>query len=82
MKKNLLKVNPSEMRFLTPEARITSTCLKNDFTKAQILYYFDLEDCIQIETDTSSLVIGRIFCELTFMYVNHTNLNLSTFKIS
>lgn len=79
---NLSKVNPSEMRFLMLKASIAFIYLKKAFTKAPILYHFDPEQHIQIETNVSRFSIGEIFCQLTSGHVIHTNSDFSTFKIS
>ena len=50
--------------FLTSGARKAFTKLRQVFVKALILNHFDLEYYIQIETDTSGYIIGRIFSQL------------------
>ena len=47
--------------FLTPGAKLAFTKLRQAFLKALILYYFDLERHIQIETDVSGYAIGGVF---------------------
>ena len=44
--------------FLTPEARLVFTQLRQAFVKAPILHYFDPESHIRIETDTLGYAIG------------------------
>ncbi len=46
--------------FLTFEASLAFTQLKKVFTKALILYYFDLECHIRIETNISRYTISWI----------------------
>ena len=46
--------------FLTSEAKLAFTQLKQAFVKAPILYYFDLKSHLQIKTDASSYTIGNI----------------------
>ena len=47
--------------FLTPEAKLAFIKLRQAFFKAPILYHFDLERHIQIETDVSGHTIGGVF---------------------
>ena len=54
--KNLNRVTS----YLTPDARQAFIQLRQAFTKARILQYFDLEYHIRIETDISSYAIGWI----------------------
>ena len=56
--KNLSK---STLDFFTSGAKLAFTKLKQAFFKAPILYHFDPERHIQIETDTSSYAIGGVF---------------------
>ena len=71
--KNLTKFKKSSkskkmvrsLDFLTPKARLVFTKLRQAFVKAPILYYFDLERHIQIETDASGYVIDEVFSQLT-----------------
>ena len=51
-------------KFLTPDARITFNCLRLAFTKAPILWHFDLECHIQIETNTSNYAISDVLNQL------------------
>ena len=51
--------------FLILEAKLLFTKLKQAFVKALILYYFDLEHYIQVETDISGYAIGGVFGKLT-----------------
>ena len=46
--------------FLTPKAKAAFNCLRLAFTKASILYHFDPECYIQIETDALSYIIGSM----------------------
>ena len=65
--KNLSKskktVRSSE--FLTLGAKLAFTELRQAFIKAPILYHFDPECYIRIETDVSGYVIGGVFSQLT-----------------
>ena len=51
--------------YLIPKARLTFAQLRKAFTKAPILQHFDLECHIQIETDASRYVMGRVLSQLT-----------------
>ena len=51
--------------FLTPEARIAFTRLRQAFTEAPILQHFDPERHIRIETDASGYAIGGVLSQLT-----------------
>ena len=51
--------------FLTPKAKSAFNCLQLAFTKALILWYFDLECHIQIETNASDYAIGGVLNQLT-----------------
>ena len=51
--------------YLIPIARLAFTQLKKVFTKAPILWYFDPEYYIRIETDVSGYAIGRVLSQLT-----------------
>ena len=44
--------------FLTPNTRMAFNCLRLAFTKAPILWHFDSECHIWIETNTSNYAIG------------------------
>ena len=55
----------ARMGFLTSEARLAFTQLKQAFVKAPILHHFDLESYIQIETDISGYAIGGILSQLS-----------------
>lgn len=55
----------SEMRFFATEAKLTFAKLRNSFSIALILYCFDLECHIWIETNVSSYAIVGIFNQLT-----------------
>lgn len=82
VEENLLKINPSTARFLSPKASITFFWLRRAFIKVLILHDFALERHIQIEADASGFTLGRIFCQTTSGYVTHRNPNLSIFEIS
>ena len=47
--------------FFTPKAKPTFTELRQAFLKASILYHFDPERHIRIETDISGCAIGGVF---------------------
>ena len=51
------------MGFLTPEARLTFTQLRQAFVKAPILHYFDPESYIRIETNVSGYAIGGVLSQ-------------------
>ena len=51
--------------FLTLGARLVFTKLRQVFVKAPILYHFDLEHHIWVETDASSYIISRVLSQLT-----------------
>ena len=51
--------------FLTSDTKEAFNQLKQAFTKAPILQYFDLECHIRIETDASGYAIGRVLSQLT-----------------
>ena len=51
--------------FLTPGAKLAFTELRQAFLKALILYHFDPERHIWIETDASSYAIGGVLSQLT-----------------
>ena len=53
--------------FLIPEAKLAFLQLREVFTKAPILHYFDSERYIRIETDISGYTIGGILSQLTSM---------------
>lgn len=53
-----------EMSFLTLEAKLRFTMLKQAFIKAPILYYFDLECYICIEIDILSYAIIGVLSQL------------------
>ena len=54
-----------ESTFLTPDAREAFNQLKQAFTKAPILWHFDPECHIQIETDALGYAIGGVLSQLT-----------------
>ena len=49
-----------EPSFLTPEARWAFNCLQLAFTKAPIIWHFDLKCYIQIKTDALGYAIGDV----------------------
>ena len=51
--------------FFTLKARLAFTKLRQAFVKVPILYYFDLEYHIRIETDISGYVIDKDLSQLT-----------------
>ena len=51
--------------FLTPGAKLMFTKVRQAFLKALILYHFDPEHHIRIETDASDYAIGRVLSQLT-----------------
>ena len=51
--------------FLTPEAKLIFTQLRQAFTEAPILRHFDPEYHIRIETDASDYAIGGVLSQLT-----------------
>ena len=51
--------------FLTPEVKLAFTWLRQAFTEAPILYHFDPEGYILIESDVSDYAIGGILSQLT-----------------
>ena len=51
--------------FLTPEAKLAFSQLRQVFTETPILHHFDPERYIRIETDTSGYAIGGILGQLT-----------------
>ena len=51
--------------FLTPEAKLAFSRLRQAFPEAPILHHFDPEHYIRIETDTSGYAIGGILSRLT-----------------
>ncbi len=56
---------PEARPFLTPEARLAFTRLRQAFTEAPILHHFDSEHHIRIETDPSDHAIGGVLSQLT-----------------
>lgn len=63
--------------FFTPEARTTFTILRTVFTKAPILYRFDLKRYIQIENNVFGFAISTMLSQLTSSHVilTHPNQN-------
>ena len=51
--------------FLTPEARLAFTQLRQAFVEAPILHHFDPESHIRIETDASGYAIGGVLSQLS-----------------
>ena len=51
--------------FLTPEAKLAFSRLRQAFTKAPILHHFDPEHYIRTETNASGYAIGSILSQLT-----------------
>ena len=64
---NLTHFNATEIgpKFLTPNARTAFNRLWLAFTEAPILWYFDPEYHIQIETDALDYAIGRMLSQLS-----------------
>ena len=52
-------------KFLTPDARTAFNRLRLAFTEAPILWHFDPECHIRIETDASGYAIGGVLSQLT-----------------
>ena len=52
--------------FLTSKTRLAFTQLRQAFVEAPILYYFNPETHIRIETDVSGYTIGSILSQLSF----------------
>ena len=63
-----LKSRPEEAgtSFLTSEARLAFTQLRQAFVKAPILHHFDPESHIWIEPDASGYAIGGVLNQLSF----------------
>ena len=59
---SIKKVRPN---FLTSKTKVAFNHLWLAFTKAPILWYFDLKYHIQIKIDTSGYLIGIILSKLT-----------------
>ena len=55
--------------YLTPKARGAFTQLRQAFIEAPILWYFDPECHIRIETDASGYAITRVLSQLNFYWV-------------
>lgn len=51
--------------FFIPKTSLAFTQLRKAFTKAPILYHFDLERYIQIEIDVSGYAINRLLSQMT-----------------
>ena len=56
---------PEARPFLTPEAKLAFTRLREAFTEAPIPHHFDPERHIRIETDASDYAIGGVLSQLT-----------------
>ena len=64
--KNLSKSKKTvQSDFFTPRAKLVFAKLRQAFVKALILYHFDPECHIRIETDISGYTIGGVFSQLT-----------------
>lgn len=63
-KPDFVKARTAETDFLTFKAKTAFCGLQKASTKAPILYLFDLESHIQIETDTSSYAIWGVLGQL------------------
>ena len=63
--RNLSKSKQTESGFLTSGARRAFTKLRQAFIKAPILYHFDPERHIRVETDILSYAIGGVLSQLT-----------------
>ena len=57
--------SPGNSNFLIPEAKLAFLQLRQAFTKASILYHFDPERYIRIETDVCDYAIGGILSQIT-----------------
>ncbi len=57
-------IAPEARLFLTPEARLAFTRLRQAFTEALILHHFDLERHIRIEMDECGYAIGGVLSQL------------------
>ena len=51
--------------FLTPEAKLAFSRIRQAFTEAPILHHYDPERYIQIKTDASGYAINSILSQLT-----------------
>ena len=54
------RIEKVETGFFIPKARLTFTQLRQAFVEAPILYHFNLESHIRIETDVLGYTIGSI----------------------
>ena len=61
----LSKSKKTKSGFLIPGARKAFTKLRQAFIQTPILYHFDLERHIWVETDASGYVIGEVLSQLT-----------------
>ena len=64
----------TRLNFLTPEARLVFTKLRQVFVKALIFHYFDPERHIRVETDVSGYTIGEVLNQLTLDNLGHWHL--------
>lgn len=62
---DLIQPKKTGAGFFTPEARLAFTQLKEIFIKVPILYHFNPESHIQIETDVLDYAIDKILSQLT-----------------
>ena len=58
-------VSNNVSNYLTPDAKRAFDQLRQAFTEAFIIQYFNLERYIQVETDVSRYAIGRVLSQLT-----------------
>ncbi len=76
----------SEADFLTSEVKKAFIYLRKAFTKALILYYFDIKRYIHIKTNVLGYTIGRILSQMIsdqrfFDYITHKDLDSSKSEI-
>ena len=64
-----------EPTFQTPDVRETFNQLRQAFSEARILRYFDLECHIQIEIEASGYVIEGVLSQLTSNYLTSNRAN-------
>ena len=57
-------VNPAVSNYLTPDAKKGFNQLRQPFTQAPILQYFDTEQYIRVKTDASGYAIGEVLSQL------------------
>lgn len=63
--KILVQLKKSKTDFFTFKARLTFAELGQTFIKTSILYHFDLEYQIQIETNILGYIINKVLSQLT-----------------